>query len=55
LKISNLAKAIAHAKALDNRQFGSKIKNAKNICQKPFYNKIRVVLCQTPPKKTPNN
>jgi len=31
LKIDHLAKAIAHAKALQNGQFGSKIKNAKNM------------------------
>ena len=30
-KMSNLAKAIAHAKSLENGQFGSKIKNAKNM------------------------
>ena len=30
LKIAHLAKAIAHAKPLQNGRFGSKIKNAKN-------------------------
>ena len=30
-KISHLAKAIAHAKSLENGQFGSKIKNGKNM------------------------
>ena len=51
-KISYLAKAIAHPKAmaLQNGQFGSKIKNAKNM-RKPFYKKIRVVLWGKPCKK----
>ena len=31
LKIGHLAKAIAHAKPLQNGQYGSKIKNAKNM------------------------
>ena len=31
LKIGHLAKAIAHAKALQNGHFKSKIKNAKNM------------------------
>ena len=44
-KIGHLAKAIAHPKAiaLQNGQFGSKIKNAKNM-QKSILQKILVVL-----------
>ena len=53
LKIGHLAKAIAHPKAIawQNGQFGSKIKNAKNM-RKPFYKKIRVVLWENRTKNT---
>ena len=53
-KIGHLAKAIAHPKAiaLQNGQFGSKIKNAKKKCETPFYKKIRVVLWENRAKNT---
>ena len=39
---------------MQNGQFGSKVKNAKNIHKKTFYKIIRVVLCKKPLEKTPN-
>ena len=52
LKIGQLAKAIAHAKAIafQNGNFGSKIKNAKTG-EKPFYKNIRVVPCKKTARK----
>ena len=56
LKIAHLAKAVANAKAypLQNGQFGSKIKNAKNMRKIDSTRTIRVVLCKKPLEKTPN-
>ena len=51
--MGHLAKAIAHAKAIRNGQFGSKLKMQKT-CQKSFYNYIRVVLSKKPLEKASN-
>ena len=52
LKIDHLAKAIAHAKHVRNGPFWSKLKEPE-ICEKPFYMNVRVVLCKKLLEKIP--
>ena len=51
LKISHLARAIAHAKAIDLAKWSVWVKT----CEKPFNRNIRVVLCKKPLQKAANN
>ena len=56
LKISHLAKAIAHAKAIAFAKWSVWVKNEKcqKTCEKSFFTTIRDVLCKKPLEKTPN-
>ena len=57
LKMGHLAKGIAHAKSIYSLwkmvSLGQKFKMPK-ICEKPFYQIIRVFLCKKPLEKTTN-